>query len=141
MVARPTGRDLVVVEYVDGAQKTVRRDRLGELSSRWRVVDDPAQAEGTQDQPPEPPAKSANKATWFRYALDRGASREAIHDLTRKQLIDRFGDQLGEDGGEDGGQDGGEDGGEDVTASADDTEVEDQPVPTEETSGDAPKEE
>ena len=92
MVARPLRSDKVEVEYVDGARKWVDRRRLSELSSRWRVVNDPAQPEGQPDQaPPEPPAESAVKGAWHQYALDRGASRERLEGMTKAQLIDEFG--------------------------------------------------
>jgi hypothetical protein len=93
MVARPIRADKVEVEYVDGARKWVERRRLPELSSRWRVVDDGTQDEGTPAPHPEPPALSALKGNWYQYALDRGATREHLEGMTRAQLIAEYGPQ------------------------------------------------
>jgi hypothetical protein len=105
MVIHPAADDRVEVEYVDGSRKRVRRARLGELSSRWTVVGD--QADAVDLEPAavevEPPAKSASKAEWTQYALDRGASPEALEGKTKAELVDEYGP-----GGSDSGGDAGE---------------------------------
>jgi hypothetical protein len=91
MVARPSADDRVEVEYVDGSRKFVKRSELSQLSSRWRVLEEDETTAAVEAALPEPPAKSADKATWFQYALDRGASRERIQDFTKKELVAEFG--------------------------------------------------
>jgi hypothetical protein len=105
MVSRPVPDEGVLVEYVDGSRKRVRPSRLAELSHRWHVVEEEdVQSEGQLAPQPEPPAKSASTDAWHQYALDRGASLEAIEGKTRTQLIAEYGpgdsDENGGDAGE-----------------------------------------
>jgi hypothetical protein len=81
---------MVRVRHVDGDEKYVREERVGQLSRRWSVVEEPA-AEAQEAPVPDPPALGALKGEWEQYALDRGATREGLEGQTKNWLIARYG--------------------------------------------------
>jgi hypothetical protein len=80
-------------QVVERDERDVRLDRL---SHRWDLVESPA-----LDPPDEPvevverglvaPSKRAPRAEWAAYARLRGATPADVADMTRAQLVDRYG--------------------------------------------------
>lgn len=59
-----------------------------------REPEEGSQGQEGSEEPEEnqPPATSANKATWVEYATSKGMSRTQAEGLSKEALINRFGD-------------------------------------------------
>lgn len=63
-----------------------------EPSSLAEVRAEREKAENARDLPPRPlPHENARKAAWVDYAISRGLTRNAAEDLTRDELVVRYG--------------------------------------------------
>lgn len=61
-----------------------------------RSPEEPSQGQGeaksSEETPDQPPATSANKATWVQFAVSKGMNRSQAEALSKEALINRFGD-------------------------------------------------
>jgi hypothetical protein len=77
----------------DPAAQEQRETALAEavLVDNQDVQDAVQAAADDNPQPEKPPAKSAAKATWVEWAVQRGASREAVEAATKEQIVAQYG--------------------------------------------------
>jgi hypothetical protein len=76
-----------------GSEDEKRLERLVSEGAGWRRVEPAAPA---AEEPTAPPAQSAAKAEWVRWAVVCGASTEEAEAMTKADLIEKYG-QKGED--------------------------------------------